>query len=331
MNGCESLTQQLLSRYLLSFVSFVFCFLSCEIICVIKGRIQLLLERVPLADFPRSCCCLCCFKLDKLKKLLSYHLLQRSAFTSPTDWTRVHHPAYSWDRHSTRAGGLAPAGTLYQSFGAQACARTERAQRGDDNNNKREEENKLKTLKGADSKTLKLTGKFPHHQAAMGFLLIFLTMLHLVTLTMLYIATLDKSWWVWDDLEVTDLWYNCFHDNATNTWLCAATSENDWLQSIQALMVLSLVFSSVSFLVFLIQLFTMSKGRLFYFTGLSQAFAGFTTFAACLIFTFHRKDIFSESRDLKKGSFGYCYILAWLCVPLLLVSGVLYLHLRKKQ
>lgn len=32
----------------------------------------------------------------------------------------------------------------------------------------------------------------PHHPEAMGFLLIFLTMLHLVTLTMLYIATLDK-------------------------------------------------------------------------------------------------------------------------------------------
>lgn len=35
-----------------------------------------------------------------------------------------------------------------------------------------------------------------------------------------------QSWWVWDDLEITDLWYNCFHDNATNAWLCAATREN---------------------------------------------------------------------------------------------------------
>lgn len=48
----------------------------------------------------------------------------------------------------------------------------------------------------------------------------------------------------------------------------------DWLQSIQALMVFSVVFSSISFLVFLGQLFTMSRGSLFYITGLCQAFAG---------------------------------------------------------
>ncbi|XP_049590512.1 epithelial membrane protein 3 isoform X1 [Syngnathus scovelli] len=105
----------------------------------------------------------------------------------------------------------------------------------------------------------------------------------------------------------------------------------DWLQSVQALMVLSVVFSSISLLVFAAQLFTMSKGGLFYLTGLCQAFAGFTDFAACLIFTFHRKEILNDSSDLGKGHFGYCFILAWLCVPLLLISGVLYGHLRKKE
>lgn len=165
----------------------------------------------------------------------------------------------------------------------------------------------------------------------MVFLLISITVLHLVTLSMLLIATLEKSWWVWTDSEITDLWHNCFQDNATKTWLCASTNENDWLQSVQALMVLSVVFSSISFLVFLGQLLTMSKGGLFYFTGLCQAFAGFTAFASCLIFTFQRKEILNNSRDLNKGRFGYCFILAWLCVPLLLISAVLYVHLRKRQ
>ncbi|KAG7494021.1 epithelial membrane protein 3-like [Solea senegalensis] len=165
----------------------------------------------------------------------------------------------------------------------------------------------------------------------MGFLLVPITVLHLVTLAMLFISTLEKSWWIWTDSEITDLWYNCFHDNASDTWLCASTNESDWLQSMQALMVLSVVFSSISFLVFMGQLFTMSKGGLFYFTGLCQAFAGFTDFAACLIFTFHRKEILDGSRDLSRGRFGYCFILAWLCVPMLLVSAVLYVHLRKKQ
>ncbi|XP_019957224.1 epithelial membrane protein 3 [Paralichthys olivaceus] len=165
----------------------------------------------------------------------------------------------------------------------------------------------------------------------MVFLLVSLTVLHLATLAMLLISTLEKSWWIWADSEISDLWYNCFHDNSTETWLCAATDESDWLQSVQALMVLSVVFSSISFLVFLCQLLTMSKGGLFYFTGFCQAFAGCTDFAACLIFTFRRKEILNDTRDLSKGHFGYCFILAWLCVPLLLVSGVLYVHLRKKQ
>lgn len=46
-------------------------------------------------------------------------------------------------------------------------------------------------------------------------------------------------------------------------------------------MVLSVVFSAVSFLVFLGQLFTMSKGGLFYFTGLCQVFAGNTGVGQC--------------------------------------------------
>uniref|UniRef100_A0A3B3DY47 Epithelial membrane protein 3-like n=1 Tax=Oryzias melastigma TaxID=30732 RepID=A0A3B3DY47_ORYME len=105
-------------------------------------------------------------------------------------------------------------------------------------------------------------------------LLVFIIVLHLVSLAMLLIATLEKSWWIWADSEITDLWYNCFHDNATDSWLCAATTESDWLQSVQALMVLSVVFSSVSLLVFLGQLFTLTRGSLFYFTALCQAFAG---------------------------------------------------------
>ncbi|XP_020484607.1 epithelial membrane protein 3 [Labrus bergylta] len=161
-------------------------------------------------------------------------------------------------------------------------------------------------------------------------LLISITVLHLVTLAMLLTATLEK-WWVWEDSKISDLWFNCFHDNATDTWLCATTDDSEWLQSVQALMILSVVFSSISFLVFVGQLITISKGGLFYFTGLCQAFAGLTVFAACLIFTFHRKEILGDTRDLSKGHFGYCFILAWLCVPILFVSAILYAHLRKRQ
>ncbi|XP_076840119.1 epithelial membrane protein 3b (MAM blood group) [Brachyhypopomus gauderio] len=165
----------------------------------------------------------------------------------------------------------------------------------------------------------------------MAYLLMFITLLHLFTLAVLFIATMEKSWWVLDNTESSDLWYNCRFDNETKTWLCTSSRETEWLQAIQALMVLSLVFSSVSFLIFLGQLFTMSKGGLFYLTGVCQAFAGLTTFTGTLIYTLHAKEILQDSKELSLGHFGYCFILAWVCVPLLLWSGIMYIYLRKRE
>ncbi|KAI4904841.1 hypothetical protein NFI96_018226, partial [Prochilodus magdalenae] len=168
--------------------------------------------------------------------------------------------------------------------------------------------------------------------ATMALLLMTVTVLHLVTLAMLFIATIEKSWWTLENVENVDLWYKCMYDNKTDTWLCANTTDNEWLQSVQALMVLSVILSSISFLVFLGQLFTMSRGGLFYFTGICQILAGLTAFAAVLIYTFQREEILRDSiRELSMGRFGYCFILAWVCVPLLLCSGVVYVHLRKKD
>ncbi|KAG1950251.1 peripheral myelin protein [Pimephales promelas] len=173
---------------------------------------------------------------------------------------------------------------------------------------------------------------YEHTQGStkMSFLLMFVTVLHLVTLAILFIATMEKSWWTLGDTGNSDLWYKCSYDNASGTWLCASVQENEWLQSVQALMILSVVLSSISFMVFLGQLFTMSKGGLFYFTGLCQFFAGFAAFAAVLIYTFQRSEILQDVQELEMGRFGYCYILAWVCVPLLLISGALYVHLRKR-
>ncbi|TSU49993.1 Epithelial membrane protein 3 [Bagarius yarrelli] len=142
--------------------------------------------------------------------------------------------------------------------------------------------------------------------------------------------TAIQSWWAWDSVKQADLWHKCIYDNTTDTLMCTSASENDWLQSVQALMVLSVILSSISFVVFICQLFTTSRRGLFYFSGLSQIFAGIATFAAVLIYTFQRKEILQDPRELTNGQFGYCYILAWVCVPLLLSSGVLYVHLRKK-
>ncbi|GAA6103969.1 epithelial membrane protein 3b [Tachysurus ichikawai] len=165
----------------------------------------------------------------------------------------------------------------------------------------------------------------------MAILLIFITLLHLFTMTLLFIATMDKSWWVWSSTEKSDIWYNCRLDNKTETWLCASSEETEWLQAVQVLMVLSAVFCSISFLIFLAQLFIMSEGGLFYLTGVCQAFAGLTTLTAMLIYTLHNKEFLQDSRKLSSGHFGYCFILAWLCVPLLMWSGIMYIYLRKRE
>ncbi|XP_036447508.1 epithelial membrane protein 3b [Colossoma macropomum] len=165
----------------------------------------------------------------------------------------------------------------------------------------------------------------------MAYLLMFVTLLHLITLAVLFIATMEKSWWVWSNTESSDLWYNCKFDNEKETWFCESSKETEWLQAVQVLMVFSVVSSCISLLVFLGQLFTMSKGGLFYLTGVFQAFAGLTTFTAALIYTLHNKEILEDSRELSLGQFGYCYILAWVCVPLLIWSGIMYIHLRKRE
>uniref|UniRef100_A0A3Q2YF77 Epithelial membrane protein 3b (MAM blood group) n=1 Tax=Hippocampus comes TaxID=109280 RepID=A0A3Q2YF77_HIPCM len=149
----------------------------------------------------------------------------------------------------------------------------------------------------------------------MAFLLMFVTLLHLITLAMLFISTMEKVW-----------------RSGNVPGGCMTTfQELEWLHAVQVLMVLSVVFSSVSFLIFLGQLFTMSKGGLFYFTGLCQVFAGLTALSAVLIYTLHNKEILQDSREVTSGHFGYCFILAWVCVPLLLCSGIIYVHLRKKE
>uniref|UniRef100_A0A8C6WIK1 Epithelial membrane protein 3b n=1 Tax=Neogobius melanostomus TaxID=47308 RepID=A0A8C6WIK1_9GOBI len=153
----------------------------------------------------------------------------------------------------------------------------------------------------------------------MAYLLMFVTLLHLITLAMLFI-----SWWVWDGMENSDLWYNCRFDNLTGTWLCSSSKETEWLQAVQVLMVLAVVFSSVSFLVFLGQLFTMSRES-------STSVFSLTALSAALIYTLHNKEILQDLKELTLGHFGYCFFLAWVCVPLLVLSGIIYIHLRKKE
>uniref|UniRef100_A0A670K8P6 Epithelial membrane protein 3 n=1 Tax=Podarcis muralis TaxID=64176 RepID=A0A670K8P6_PODMU len=162
----------------------------------------------------------------------------------------------------------------------------------------------------------------------MSFLLFAVTALHVLILILLFVATLDKSWWVLPDKETVNIWYECTLNNHTNTWACKTVADT-WLQAVQAFMVLSLLFSSLAFIIFMCQLYTMKRGSLFYATGIFQILTSISVFTAAVIYTTHVEQF--QGRRPPGGSFGYCFVLAWLSFPLALISGIIYIHLRKKE
>lgn len=56
---------------------------------------------------------------------------------------------------------------------------------------------------------------------------------------------------------------------------------------------------------------------------------GVTVFTGALIYAIHVEDILEKRAA--KGTFGYCFALAWVAFPLALASGVIYIHLRKRE
>ncbi|XP_067835486.1 peripheral myelin protein 22-like isoform X1 [Heptranchias perlo] len=164
----------------------------------------------------------------------------------------------------------------------------------------------------------------------MYLLLPSLLILHLADLLLLYISTIDNTWWMYKEGRTGDLWQQCSYSDAERTWICGSamvTSGGEWQHAVQALMVLAVLFSSLSFLIFVCQLYTLRRGSLFYVTGLFQIFSGLCVLTAPLIYTLHVHEFHAD----KEGTFGYSYILAWVVFPITLASGIMYIHLRKLE
>lgn len=56
---------------------------------------------------------------------------------------------------------------------------------------------------------------------------------------------------------------------------------------------------------------------------------GAAVFSGALIYAIHPEEILEKYP--RGGSFGYCFALAWVAFPLALVSGIIYIHLRKRE
>ncbi|XP_062976487.1 peripheral myelin protein 22 [Elgaria multicarinata webbii] len=161
----------------------------------------------------------------------------------------------------------------------------------------------------------------------MLLLLLGIIVLHVSVLVLLFVSTIVSQWIVGNGYT-TDLWQNCTTLGVPSSFHCSTSSMNEWLQSVQALMILSIIFSVLSLFLFFCQLFTLTKGGRFYLTGIFQILAGLCVMSGAAIFTVRHTD-WHLSTD--NTSFGFTYILSWVAFPLAVISGVIYIILRKRE
>lgn len=93
-------------------------------------------------------------------------------------------------------------------------------------------------------------------------------------------------------------------------------------------MILSIIFSVLSLFLFFCQLFTLTKGGRFYITGVFQILAGLCVMSGAVIYTMKHME---WHFNVDNNNYGFSYILAWVAFPLALLSGIVYVILRKRE
>ncbi|XP_031718167.1 epithelial membrane protein 2 [Anarrhichthys ocellatus] len=165
----------------------------------------------------------------------------------------------------------------------------------------------------------------------MLIILAFILLFHVAAAILLFVATIHNAWWVVSpvglDVIYADLWYSC---NST----CypvenSHTVDAAFLQTVQATMILATILCCVSFFVFILQLFKLQQGDRFVFTAIIELLASLCVMIAASVYTAQNKSFHVAS--LREGSYGSSYILAWISFPMTLISGLMYLVLRKRK
>lgn len=156
----------------------------------------------------------------------------------------------------------------------------------------------------------------------MLLILLGVLILHVIILILLIVSTAASAWSVANS-GGKDLWYKCSTNNGV--YGCLPSSNEDWIQAVQALMILSVLFCFFSLIAFLYQLFRLVKGGRFFFTAIFQILASVFVMCGAIIYTV------MCPKDDTYTHFGYAYVLAWVAFPLCLISGLIYIVLRKKE
>lgn len=153
----------------------------------------------------------------------------------------------------------------------------------------------------------------------MLILLCGIVLLHVAVLALLFVSTIVSTWTT-SSTFTSDLWVNCTSN------ICQTSDTGVWIQAVQALMILSIIFSFLSVFLFFCQLFTLQKGGRFFLTGAFQIFASLFVLCGAIIYTVMNPDWVPSY-----ASYGYAYILAWVAFPLAFISGLIYVILRKRE
>ncbi|XP_047643459.1 epithelial membrane protein 1 [Phacochoerus africanus] len=149
---------------------------------------------------------------------------------------------------------------------------------------------------------------------------------HIATVVMLFVCTIANVWVVSDAGQGSvGLWKNCTSAGCTDTLLYGG---EDALKAVQAFMILSIIFSVVSLVVFVFQLFTMEKGNRFFLSGATMLVCWLCIMVGASIYTHHYAN--GSKNQYWTSHHGYSFILAWICFCFSFIIGVLYLVLRKK-
>ncbi|KAK2533396.1 epithelial membrane protein 2 [Columba livia] len=167
----------------------------------------------------------------------------------------------------------------------------------------------------------------------MLILLAFIIVFHITSAALLFISTIDNAWWV-GDVFTTDVWRVCTTHNSTCMAIGDHFSEYQSIQAVQATMVLSTIFCCVAFLVFILQLFRLKQGERFVLTSVIQLLSCLCVMIAASIYTDRHEELHKSAAyfiDVSGGRYGYSFVLAWIAFAFTLISGVMYLILRKRK
>ncbi|CAL8332272.1 unnamed protein product [Lota lota] len=154
-----------------------------------------------------------------------------------------------------------------------------------------------------------------------------IVLLHITTIILLLVATLDNAWWMTDTMS-TDMWGRWLLTGSTwqYTDLKVLDYPEEYLQVVQATSILACIFAILALFVFVAQLFTLGKGQRFTFSGILQMISCLCIMIAVSVYTSE----FQFHKNLG-GGFGHSYVLAWISFVLTFVLAVTYIVLRKKS